>query len=97
MQRCGNCNVKFKYRQFMESGFNGYQPVVCAKCDVTHKVTVSSRIRISLCIIIYPLLKVFDVINRLRDHMMFFSFIVFLAMITTLLMFPYLIRVKIVK
>lgn len=89
MQKCLNCQEKLKYSQVFRTVINGYKPLECERCGEKHKVTFSSRLRVTLIVIVLPLLLgilFFEEISGLERVIFLITLVVFMLLGSPVLM-----------
>lgn len=56
LQRCDQCTERFPWTIIYKSLMLGYKPIICNECAMKHKVTIPSRIIVSITVVMIPLL-----------------------------------------
>jgi len=83
MQHCHECNESFIFKDIFNSGLLGYFPITCKKCGLKHKITLGSRVLLSLLIVGLPmilsnLLKTFLPVNIVILYLLLVSPMIFI-------------------
>lgn len=65
MQRCTNCQQKFKWSQFFQSLWLAFRPVKCRNCGTLHKVANASRLLATLLLLV-PVIYISVFMENLR-------------------------------
>ncbi|ALC91626.1 hypothetical protein AM500_18920 [Bacillus sp. FJAT-18017] len=96
LQKCGECKKKMKWSQIYKSLFLSYRPIKCSHCGTEYKVSVESRILISLLgLLIITLPIVFILLPYAKNQSFTIPYFVTVGLVYGLLIsliFPYLVK-----
>ncbi|QFF98650.1 hypothetical protein PB01_07280 [Psychrobacillus glaciei] len=63
LKKCEKCNTQFSWGKIYKSLMIAYQPIVCSQCNTSHKIAFSSRVTVSITIVL-PLMIFLFLISR---------------------------------
>ncbi|WP_420489091.1 TIGR04104 family putative zinc finger protein [Neobacillus vireti] len=94
LQKCGQCNKRFKWAQISKSLLFSYKPITCSHCGADYKITFSSRtisaILFTLIVLIVPFAREQELSIPFVILVIFIYYVLLLSMIL-----PYIVKYEI--
>ncbi|WP_391121587.1 TIGR04104 family putative zinc finger protein [Psychrobacillus sp. L3] len=86
------CDTQFSWSKIYKSLMIAYQPIVCSQCNTSHKIAFSSRIMVSIVIVLPLTIFLFLIPEQLylSTFATVSSLVIYFALVSSL--FPFLVK-----
>lgn len=92
LKKCEKCNAQFSWSKIYKSLMIAYQPIVCSQCNTSHTIAFSSRIKVSIVMVLPLSIFLFLIPEQLylSTFAIVSSLVIYFALIS--LIFPFIVK-----